>query len=243
MNSSLSFINIRQGKFNEANENIYNYIYSPGATKQTKAIGIYIKSLNLFEKGDYNKALDTCLAAKDKFDSEDIVTRNHDMHWLLAQLYIKNNFVSKALEELVQMEEIISKYSIDATNYHKVLKYKLHIEALIATKSNKVTVLDSIVIIFKTQLQSKIKDHGSSFGPAYFNTSFAEMYRNLGNNSRAEELLKDAISYADNFPMAHYYLWQLYESMNRPEDAINEKLTFNRLWETADKDLKSIFGI
>lgn len=241
--SSLAYINIRQGKFKKANENIFKYINSPGATDQIKAVGLFIKSLNLFEKQDYQNALDTCLKAKSIFDSKDIVTRDHDMHWLLSRLYIKNNMLDSAKAELNQMQEIIKRYTIDNTNYHKILKYKYHIAALIAMEENDLTKLDEIYNILSTQLKTKIKDHGSPFGPAYLFTSFSEIYRNLGLFKNAEAAINQALDYADNYPMAHYNLWKLFEETNETEKADEAKIKFNNLWSNADKELKQIFGI
>lgn len=241
--SSLAYINIRQGKFKKANENITKYINSPGSTDQIKAKGLFIKALNLFEKQDYPNALDTCLKARSVFDSEDIVTRDHDMHWLLSRLYIKNNMIDSAKSELKQMNNIIERYSINPTNYHKILKYKYHIEALVASKEKDVTSLNEIYNIFSTQLKTKIKDHGSPFGPAYLFTSFSEMYADLGLYQEAEEAIKQAINYADDFPMAHYNLWKISELTGDTENANNAKIKFSNLWKNADAELKQIYGI
>ena len=243
--SSLAYINIRQGKLRKALKNINEYIKKSGTSLQFKSISYFLKAFVYYRQKQFSKALDTCLVAKQIFDSQDIVSRNHDMHWLLGILYFKNNLIDKVKNEINEFNNLIKIYKINVTNYHKILKYKLHLQALLAFREGDLNKLNKIVLKFNnsSQLKFKIKDHGSPFGPAYFNTSFGKMYLELNKISVAKNLFNDALKYSNSYPFAHYYLYKSYLQVNDYENAKVEKTILDRIWNKADSSFKLIYGL
>jgi len=241
---SLGYINIRQGKLTEAEQNIQKYIdFSDRADR--KARGIFRKALVEHCRQNYAAALDGCMSAQAVYDSTDLVTRDHDLHWLLGLLYLKFNEPEFARAEIDQMEQIINLYAINDTNYRmgiykNYLALKIFEAAYRGNEAEMLTYMDR----FDGPIQSKIKDHGSPFDLAYVNTTFGEllMTEQINRPDLAEARLKLALNYNPDYALAHYDLWQLYLKTGDAEKSMDHHNKFKLLWQQADEDVKGIYG-
>lgn len=242
---ALCYIRTFQGRWREADQNADQYLnYASGNDR--KANGYFLKALVKFFQNDYSISLQLCRKALNMFDSTDMVTRNHHLHWLLAQLYLKLHQNDKAKSELKTMEQMIKDNKITATNYQMYLyKYYLHLRALLAAENGNQAGIMEVSDIFDNRIKFKIKDHTSPFDLAYFNNSFGEMWMQprLNRLDLAEKRFRKALEYNPNFAFAHYNLWQLFEKTGDDQKAQQEKEKFFSLWQHADSEAKKIFKI
>jgi len=192
--SSLNFIQVRLLEFNKAEESINKYIYFKTNAEQLTE-GYTNKALIYFQMGDDVKALDTCLKAQNIFHSDNLLERNHKMHWLLFQLYIRNN-KEMAMIELNKMESLIQKNNINATNYNEILKYYLHCKAVLYKENNDFDELNKIISVFDQDIKYKIKDWNSPHDYAYFSMQFADLLKQMGYDSLALKQIEKAKSYS-----------------------------------------------
>lgn len=237
--NSLSYIQVRKGEFDRAEENINHYLnleHSP----ELHAEGLVNKALIYYFKGNLKQALDTCLKAELAYDTFDISTRNHKVHWLLTQIYLYNKNYSKANKELNQMHELINKYHISSINYNEILKYYLHCKAIKYYLNNQLDKVVEIANIFNTQLKNKIKDWSTPYDQAFFFTEFGKLFIMNNDTTNAEYYLKKAISYNPNYALAHYYFYDLYFKQKRFKKAIYYGNTFIKLWHTADSNILEV---
>ena len=242
---ALCYIRLFQGRFNEAAQNADQFIaFASG--KDRIATGHFLKAMvNYFEK-DYRKSLNECLTGKNLFDTEDIVTRNHHLHWLLGLNYLKLNQVANAKNELTQIEKLIRENSITATNYRMyIYKYYFHLKAELAAKENRLPEILECMNEFDGPIKDKVKDHTSPFDLAYFQNAFGEILVNLNpvQLDLAEQKFLAALEFNPNFALAHYNLWRLCEKKGETEKAAQEKEKFYDLWNNADEGVKGIFGV
>lgn len=242
---SLGFINIRQGKLREARENILKYIELANGTDRN-AEGQFRLAYACYVRKDFETALKHCLDGLASYDSNDIVTRNHDLHWLLGLLYFHLDQPEKGNREIKLMERLIEEHKINATNYRqKIYKNLLHLEAVKASRTGHYEDILNIIEEFDGPIKDKIKDHGSPFDLAFFNTAFAKllMASPIARTAAAQQRLKKALQYNPNFALAHYHLWQLYGKDGSNKTSRHHRQKFEILWHEADPDLKVAYGI
>jgi len=241
----LCYVQIRQGKLVDAEKSVENYLaFSP--EPQNQANGYF--RLALIE--NFRKSNEAALSHAQKglqlFDSNDLVTRNHGLHWLLGLLYLEAGQPAKAEEELAQMEMLIDQHHISATNYRMgIYKYARHLRACLAAQGGDLNQLFEIIQEFDGPIKDKIKDHGSPFGPAFFYTDFGEILQrsDFNQTSRAQSQLEKALVYNSNYAMAHYNLWQLFRA-NGDDDKSQKALTsIQTIWSDADPDVRALYGI
>ncbi|MBC8180313.1 protein kinase, partial [candidate division KSB1 bacterium] len=242
---SWGFINIRQGKLKQADENFQKY-FDLSQGENRKAVALYRKALTHYFRKDYSASLDQCLQAQALFDTTNIVTRNHDLHWLMGILHLKLNQDEKAKQELTRMEEIVKKHGINATNYRRgIYKYLIHLRACIAAKNNDVTTFKKCLEEFDGPIKNKIKDHGSPFDLAFFNTSFAALimeYKILPIE-HGEKRLRIALDYNPNYALGFYNLGRYFNKAGDNNSANTQIRKFKELWKDADKNVKMIYGL
>ncbi len=204
--TGLANIRMRQKKYDEAVKNIDKYI-SFQNSPEAMATGYTDKAYIYFCQGDLKMALDTALKAKRQYDAFDLSTRNHKLHWLLAQIYLGKKQTKKFRKELADMDTLIKKYDINASNYNEILKYDLHLQALESYDKDDEEKISEIANYFDTELWEKVKDWGSPFDPAFFYTEYGRLLM-----ARPEESLKyleKALKYNPHFAPAKEYLTML----------------------------------
>jgi tetratricopeptide (TPR) repeat protein len=234
---SLIYINLRQGKLKDAEKNIMNYRnYVFDDVSQARAE--YFEGLIDYYKGNYSSALVHCERGLSIFSTEDIVTRNHELHWLHAVINVKLGRISTAKDMLSQMKRIISENDINITNYRMgILKYMYHLKALIYAAEENYQQIVSIIGLFDGGLKHKIKDHGNPFDLSFFYTEFADIFLSTTNPNvnYAKGLLEKALLYNPNYPFALYKLRKIHENENNIEQVhtLNERL--NVVWSNADE--------
>jgi serine/threonine protein kinase/tetratricopeptide (TPR) repeat protein len=241
----LVYIHLRRGSTQKAMTNADKYLYY-AYSNERKAIGLYLKALVEYEKHQYTKSLTLCLKAKELFDSYDLVSRNHELHWLLCLIYFKLNRMEEARKEINEMQSLIITNNINETNYRAyIYKYTLDLLAYQAANNGDIISLLNIIKQFDGPLKNKVKDHGSPFDLAFFNNDFGELflYPKINREDYAEERFRKALDYNPNFAMAHYNLWQLYKNSNKINKAKEEREIFANLWRDADINLKKLFKI
>ena len=169
--NSLSYINIASGKIMDAERNINDYLELQ-TDPEMVSNGLTIKAFIYYSTGNYQKALDTCALAKSIYDSNDLITRNHEMHWLLAKTYYKLGQDANALAEMREMEQIIEEYEINENNYNEILKFYSDLKFIEFCQNNSQQRITEITELFDFSIGNKIKDWSSPFDPAFFNTEF-----------------------------------------------------------------------
>jgi tetratricopeptide (TPR) repeat protein len=242
---TLGYINLRQGKFIEADQTFQQYL-NLAIGRKTKAKGYFRKALIPFYKGEYTDALKLCNYARNLYDTVDVITRDHEMHWLSGYLNVLLNRPEDAAEELKVMQELADSNDISATNYQPdFYKFKLHLEsALNAYKSNLTGMLECIEE-FDSSIKNKVKDHTSAFDLAFFNTSFGELmlWQQINQKELAEERFLKALEYNPNYALAHYNLWKLYDQEGKIDQAGKHLDQFKKIWENADQEVKLKYQI
>jgi len=243
---SLCFINIHRGRFADAKENAENYL-SMQSQRDNIANGYYLNALIKYYENQLDSSLYYCNVALDQFDSMDITTRNHNLHWLKSLIHLERNEIYLASQELIMMENIISSNNISFENYYmNLLKYYYLLKAYLAAKDDNFNEFNSIIALFDGILKDKVKDHTSPFDLAYTNTMLAKIIMEEFPENRltyAEERLRKAMEYNKSYPFAHYYMWKLYEMQGKNDLANKEKNIFASLWSNADEEAKTLYGI
>lgn len=238
LQSSLTYINFRAGRINEANKCLQNYFKiinsRPDTNFQQYSTYYFLSALLNYAKDSLQLALTNCLKAKSIFDSENLANRNNGLHWLLAILYFEQEDQNNFTKEINKMDGIITVNNINETDYNEMLKFRLHLEALLAAKKGDTEKLHSIVNIFDGPIEWKVKDHTSVFDLAFFNNCFGELYLQLNQLNGAKERFDKAIKYNPNYAMAHYNLSKLYEKLGNKIRADNERKNFDKLWSKSD---------
>lgn len=204
--SGLTNIHIRQKKYEEAELSIKEYIGLQNSP-EALATGFTSKAYIYFTQGKFKMALDTCLKAKRYYDAFDLSTRNHNLHWLLAQIYLINNNTKKFNQEIEEMDSLIHFYDINANNYNEILKYDMHLKALKNHSDRETDKIVEIAKYFDTELRDKVKDWGSPFDPAYFYTEFGRLLSNIPEEAR--KYLNEALKYNQNYAPAKDFLSRL----------------------------------
>ncbi|HDO23808.1 MAG TPA: tetratricopeptide repeat protein [bacterium] len=231
----LCYIRIRQGRFQEAEQNADLYRqYTHG--NQNLANVYFLKALIKYQQRNFRAALDSCKKAEITFDTLDVVTRNHDLHWLMALTYSRLGKWKSFLREKYQIDSLVSANNINATNYIMgIYKYSRHLEAVWQAHKKNLQGVLNIIKEFDGTLKNKIKDHGSNFGPAYLNTSFAEiLMRHFPSQKKLIiARLDSALAYNRNYALAHYDLRNLYRRMGDKKEAAQQDKILSGLWQKA----------
>lgn len=242
---TLCYIKLRQGRFQEAKKLAEDYItLSP--ERQSQASGYFRLALIEYSRKNAQAALNLAHHGKQLFDSNNIVTRDHGLHWLLGLLYLETDRVEEAQRELAEMQALIDSNHVTATNYRRgIYKYAAHLRACLAAHQSDLNGVLDVIKEFDGPIKEKIKDHGSPFDLSFFNAHFGELLLAppLSRPTLAEERLLRALEYNSNYALAYYYLWQL-DRQTGADDAAQQALKrVQELWRNADPDLRKIYGI
>jgi tetratricopeptide (TPR) repeat protein len=235
-------LKIRQGKINDAitaADKYMYYTYDP----DTQSRGYFFKALAKFCKNELDSALQYCELALKTHDASDVHNRNHDLHWLLARIYLRLNKIEDFRRELSQMEAIIKENNINSIHYRRgIFKYYQHLKALSAAKFKPFRDLIQIINLFDGPINIKIADGGSAYDLAFFYTAFGELLMKTSPEryEMAEQRLFQALDYNPNYALAHYHLGKLYEYQKKYIKALNHVKKFLDLWKDADEDLPEV---
>jgi tetratricopeptide (TPR) repeat protein len=232
---SLSNVNIREGNFKEAEKNTNKYLHF-----QTDPIlisrGLANKAFIYLINHEFKKSLETCLLANSIFDSNDLATRNHILHWILSRIYFETNNAVKLHLEMHKMEYIISRNNINEFNYNMIYKFYEDINIRILIKTGKIDKAKEIIAIYDNEIYNKIGDWGQHFDVAYFNTEFGKLFLETNHIDLAKERFLKALAYNPNYYLAHYYLSLCYKKINLPDEAKKHREEFNKMIPHADKE-------
>lgn len=235
--SALAYINIRAGRLSEARTNIGRYMQYAGTNPSFLGVGHAASAYLYFVSNDLTRALSECNQSLGAFDSNELVSRNHQVHWLRGIVYLRLGMLNDARHELTAMDQIITANGVNSQRYNQVYKFKLHLKALLDAQTNR---MDSVKLAIEefddpSSIMSKVKDHSSPFDLAFFNTAFGEMYLRQNLPQLAEERFKRALVYNPKYASAHFYLGRLYEGMGKADEARRETDLFRALWAGADQ--------
>jgi tetratricopeptide (TPR) repeat protein/predicted Ser/Thr protein kinase len=236
---TLCSINLQRGNLNQVFYNAKKYIrHCTGIDSEAR--GFYLMGLAAYYQGHFNKAEFYCQKALRLHDTFDVVTRNHDLHWLLAQIYLRVDNMPAFNKELNEMEELIQKNKINPNNYRiGIYKYYLHLKACLAAKTGKLYEIRRIIKEFNGPIRDKVADRGSPFNISFFNASFGEMLMRTTINrpDLAEKRLKKSLEYNPYHPQSHFYLCRLYDKKGNSSLAEFHRQKFNHIWRDADPEL------
>ena len=241
--SSLAYICIFDGKINKARENINKYL---DVTKSIENIaqGYYLKGLVDFICKDYESSIKWTEKSIQTYDSKNPVSRNHEAHWLLGMNYYINGSIKNLQDEINEMEEIIQKYDINTTNYQIGLyKFYLHLKLYKAFYDSDLDEIESIIRVFEGPISTKLKDHGSPFDLAYFYNSFGELYLKYHKLDQAKYYFEKAINTKPNYVFPHINMYHCYIINNKQTEAEYEKQKILQIWNSADTEILSLYGI
>ncbi|MFH1844907.1 MAG: protein kinase [bacterium] len=245
LHQSLCYINLLRGKLDSATQNAEQYLDLVAGQPYRVARGKFLRALIAYSQHQDDLALVHCLEGLADFDSADISTRNHDLHWLAGLLYLRLDRPDEARDELAQMEAIIADNQITYKNYWMGLyKYCLHLRACLAARDGDLELLGEQILQFDRRINTKVKNHSSPFDLAFFNTAFAELYLELGvpYYPQAAERLRHALAYNPDYPLAHHLSWRLGELRGDSEQAAARE-RFSELWRGADEPVRARYGL
>jgi tetratricopeptide (TPR) repeat protein len=241
----MSYINILQGRFVEAERNTEQFLErSIGADQQAR--GYFIKALSKYLSDDHQGAFNYCQKAKSLHDTTDVMIRIHEIYWLVGLINLKLNEISDAKQELAKMKEIITANGITATNYRiNLYKFYLHLKVHIAAAEQDLSEIRRIFRIFDGPIRDKVKDQTSLYDLAFLNDSFGKLLMDtgLGTLNMAEERFKKALDYNPNFAFTYHNLSRLYVTQGEQEKAAEALSRFKVLWDRADPEVKRLYGL
>ena len=235
----------RQGRINEALFTADKYIFH-SYSNDAQARGYFMKAYAEFLRYNYDLAYVNCEQALKLYDAEDVFSRNHELHWLVARLYLCTNYKRNFSDELAEFKRIIKQNNINANNYRRsVYKFYLHLKACSAAKKGNLSELLDTIKEFDGPIRYKVSDLVSQFDLAYFNTCFAEllMQKPLERYDLAAKRLEKALAYNPNFALAYYQLYQLNKLRGEIAESTEHAKRFLYLWRNADRDLPQIAQI
>jgi len=237
LHQSLCYINLLRGKIESAAQNAEQYLNLVAGQPYRVARGKFLRALIAYSRREDDVALAHCL---------DISTRNHDLHWLAGLLYLRLDRPDEARRELAQMETIIADNQITDKNYWMGLyKYCLHLRASLAARDGNLELLAEQILQFDRRIDTKVKDHSSPFDLAFFNTAFAELYLELGDDHypQAAVRLQRALTYNPDYPLAHHFSWRLGQLRGESDQAATARERFSELWRGADEPVRTRYGL
>ena len=238
---ALAYIQIRQGKFNDAIQSVEKYLAN-SPEKDNQSTGYSRLALIKYCSRNYDAALAYAARGRDIFDSNDLVTRNHELHWLLGLIYLKLDRVAEAEAELARMDELIAANGINATNYRMaIFKFAAHLRACLAARAGDYKTVKEVVDLFDGPIRQKIKDHGSPFDLAFFYTEFGELLARppLNRPDLAAGQFDKALQYNPAYALAHYHLWKL--QIENSEEAKEHLAAFRTQWKNADEEVLRMY--
>jgi len=236
------YINLETGKIREAEKDINKYM-SMQSDNEMISDALSKKAFIYFWKGNYQMAIDTCLKAKQIFDSDNLVIRNHELHWILAKSYLQLNEATKAEQEIEKMQEIIKRFNINEYNYNEIFKFYNDLKFMEFCRQNNEAGILNIIEIFDHSIDDKIKDWVSPYDKAFFNTQFGIELLKTGKTKQAIERFNTALEYNPNYAVALYYLYQINENAGKTDLAHKYQDHFNEVMENADQDFITQFAI
>ena len=232
----LAYINIEGLRFKEAEKNINRYIsLQEGPLRISR--GFTQKAFIYFAIQQFDKSLDTCLKAKSIFDSKDLLTRNHVLHWILANIYLEKNNLDFLDAEMKDMSYIININNINESNYNMIFKFYLDIKIHRYFKEMKIDSAKALIEIFDNDIYDKVKEWNYPFDIAFFNTEFGKLYLATGNFDLAKERFDKALDYNNNYPFAYLGLAGYYSMKNLKSESTDAFRRFFDITKGADPDV------
>jgi serine/threonine protein kinase/Tfp pilus assembly protein PilF len=236
--SSLAFIQIRAGKFKEAEANISRYMHyaTEQDDKDLLVAGYAVSAYSRLVQGDLKAASAACEKGLRTFDTTVLEARNHQLHWLKALIALRTHDAPTAEGELAAMENIIKTNQVSAKRYNEIYKFWLLLRAHLDAAHGHLNGCTEAAAAFDGPFRSKVKDGGSCFDLAYLNTELGRLIVNsrLGLPQLAEDRFRRALEYNPRYAAAHYALYTLYDSLHRTQDAQTELALFQKQWSGAD---------
>ena len=235
---SLAYINVQQGNIKGALENLDKYI-----SLQNDPVfinkGLTDKAFIYYLKKDYRRSLDTCLKAKSVFDTLDLLTRNHVLHWIMSRIYFETGDKRSLNSEMNDMEDIIKKNNVNKfNNYNMVLKFYLDIRIHQLFRENKPDEAKELVRVFDDDIYNKVKDWNYPFDIAFFNSEFGKLYLEAGDLDLARERFEKALSYNSKYIFAHLGLAVYFGKTGNEDDERLHFSQFSNAVEKADPELQ-----
>jgi len=236
--SALAFISIRAGQFSKAQDCIKRYLEYAGTHRELRSTGLCAQAYWHYVKNDFVNCAEVCRSAIQEFDSDNLASRNHQLHWLLALASLQTGYPEVAATELSKMKSMIVENKVNPKHYNEIYKFAIHLEAAMEAAKGNVESVKAAIAAFDGPLKSKVKDGGSPFDLAYLNTSLGKMLMDSRINASqlAEGRFKAALDFNPRFAGAHYWLGRLYDSTQKPDAARRELAVFVEEWHGADAE-------
>ncbi len=236
--SALAYIDIRAGRLKDAEQNINKYENYAGSNRDLLPTGLAASAYLSMVNHDFRSCIRICREGLRMFDSKELGTRNHQLHWLLGVASLQAGQGSTAQKELDTMNQIINANGVSERRYNEILKFKYHLQALLDAGAGRSDGVIAAVRSFNDslKLRSKVKDGGSAFDLAFLNTSLGGMLLQprLLDVMEAERMFKAALAFNPHYAGAHYSLSKLYKMTLRTNESNAEMAKFSEEWRHAD---------
>ena len=211
---ALADIHILKANFNEAEKNLR--IYENMATNpKARADAIAKRAYIRYHNSDYAGALRLLDQALRTHDSDVIAETSAETHWLKGLCAIAVNDLPRARREWLWLQASRDKYRLTPTNFHAILKYCMHMEALILEKENKSDQAQHVfqdLLAMKTQLSFWI----TQFHYQFFQSEYGEFLLRQKKLNSAALVIRESLGFNPDYPPALWTRFFLFKQKKDP---------------------------
>lgn len=248
---SLCYIDALRGRFAAGKRDVDNYVAQSrengNLTPRRQARAAYMRGLVDYLAGDPWSARVHCDEAIEFDDSDDLLERDHDLHWLRTLVHAEINDYDVVEVEFAHMDRLVRDNRLSTINYHMGLyKYWLHVKALRAAARGDAGEVKAIAQEFwSDDLNLRLRDHTSPIGPAFLNALMADLFllEECDVPTEARACVDKALEYNPDHPLALHRERLVCERMGDAEGAAAARARLAQVWEGADEVVREIYGL
>lgn len=211
---TIADIYILKANDQEAEKNLR--IYENMATyPKAKADAIAKRAFIHYRNSDFAGALGLLNRAIRKHDSAIISESSCETHWLKGLCALAVNDLAGAKREWLWLQASKDRYRLSSINFHPVLKYAMHLEALLSEKENKIEQAGKIfrnLLAMKTQLSFWITQYHYQF----FLTEYAKFLLRHKKLSAAGAAISECLEFNPDYPPALWVRFSIFKQTKNP---------------------------
>jgi tetratricopeptide (TPR) repeat protein len=234
----LAFVEILQGRFQTA-QNLLGQFIAESRSPQESGLYLYALGYLYLQLQDPEQALKACNQGLAGFPEETVDPTYQDLVWLKGLVLLEKDDRTGAQAQLAKLQRAVNRDGVTATKYQPVLKYSLHLEAMIAATAGQLAAC-SEAIGRLLHLEEKMGYWGAPLDRSYFLDSAGCLYERLRLKRDAEALYRSALSYNGNYAISRFHLGKLLMEQNREREAAPYLRSFLDSWGEADRDMREV---